>query len=134
MNKENLQQRRRAALKRIGIMAGATAITIGSSMLSSCSKSDKEPANQKLAANVGPAAYTNTFPESESQETENVNIPTNTANTAKDSPAAKPANKKESKTTTSKPSPKPESVPSKPKPVQPVKPQPSSNNTYTHFD
>lgn len=131
MNKENLQQRRRAALKRIGIMAGATAITIGSSMLSSCSKSDKEPANQKLAANVGPAAYTNTFPKSESQETENVNIPTNTA---KDSPAAKPANKKESKTTTSKPSPKPESVPSKPKPVQPVKPQPSSNNTYTHFD
>ena len=131
MNKENLQQRRRAALKRIGIMAGATAITIGSSMLSSCSKSDKEPANQKLAANVGPAAYTNTFPESESQETENVNIPTNTA---KDSPAAKPANKKESKTTTSKPSPKPESVPSKPKPVQPVKPQPSTNNTYTHFD
>lgn len=132
MNKENLQQRRRAALKRIGIMAGATAITIGSSMLSSCSKSDKEPANQKLAANVGPAAYTNTFPESESQETENVNIP---ANTAKDSPAAKPApNKKENKIAPSKTTPKPEPAPSKPKPTPKPKPQPSTNNTYTHFD
>lgn len=63
MNNDNLEQRRRLAIKRLGMMAGATALAMGSSLITGCgNNSQNDNSKDKLVVNVGPAAYTNEFP------------------------------------------------------------------------
>lgn len=73
MNNDNLEQRRRLAIKRLGMMAGATALAVGSSLITGCgNNSQNDNSKDKLVVNVGPAAYTNEFPVDDNSAEEKV--------------------------------------------------------------